>query len=448
MATRRQSLALLIGIGVLTGATMLAPTGAAALAAGATTSRVSIASTGGQGNGASFEPHVSASGRYVAFSSEGSNLVPGDSNGVSDVFVRDRTAGMTRRVSVGPGGAQANERSFTEAVSADGRYVFFTSHASNLVAGDTNGVGDLFVRDVQAGITERVSLSSTGQQANSGIFNFVTAISPDGRYVAFTTAASTLVPGDTNGPFDGDVFLRDRVAHTTKRVSVGAAGRQLTGSSSASGVSADGRYVVFTSFADNAVSGDTNFSADVFIRDRQAGTTRRLSVGPGGQQALEGDSVGEGISPDGRFVLFTSKAANLVNGDTNGVSDVFIRDRQAALTRRVSLNTSGGQANGPSNHASMSFDGRYLSMDSEASNLAAGDTNDRLDVFVRDLLAGVTQRVSVSSSGAQAARHSAAGRISADGRHVVFQSEASILVPGDTNGVLDVFARDEFGDIG
>lgn len=434
-----------LAVGVLTAATLVATASSAASAAGATTSRVSVRSNGSQANGQSGEGHVSASGRYVAFFSESSNMVPGDTNGVSDVFVRDRIAGTTRRISVGPGGAQGNERSFSEAMSADGRYVAFTSSASNLVAGDTNGVTDLFVRDMQAGVTQRVSLNSAGEQGNANTVNFATAISADGRYIAFTSTATNLVPDDTSGPFAPDAFLRDRVAGTTQRISVGAGGQQLEGDSFASAVSADGRYVVFSSFAANAVPGDTNFSADAFVRDRQAQTTRRVSVGPGGQQGDLG-SFGEGISDDGRFVLLTSSATNLVNGDTNDVTDVFVRDRQAGLTRRVSLNTSGGQANGSSFSASISADGRYIAIDSLATNLVPGDTNNRIDVFVRDRLAGVTQRVSVSSRGAQVGRDSFAARISADGRHVVFASTASSLVPGDTNGVQDMFARDEFGD--
>ena len=159
------------------------------------------------------------------------------------------------------------------------------------------------------------------------------------------------------------------------------------------------------------------------------------------------NSFGEGISADGRFVLMTSAATNLVNGDTNGVADAFVRDRQAGVTRRVSLSTGGQQADDASFNATISADGRYVSIDSQASNLVPGDTNDRIDVFVRDRLADVTTRVSVSTRGTQAVRHSSAGRISADGRHVVFMSLASVFVPGDSNNKQDVFVRDEFGDL-
>ena len=450
MATGRQSKAQLIGAGVAVGTlvavTLVATAGAAESAAGATTSRVSVSSTGGQANGQSGEGQISASGRYVAFFSESTNLVQGDTNGVSDVFVRDRIAGTTRRVSVSSSGVQGNERSFSEAISGDGRYVVFTSAASNLVPGDTNGVTDLFVRDVQAGVTQRISVDSAEQQGNNDTINFAAAMSANGRYIAFTSTATNLVPDDTNGPFATDVFLRDRVAGTTLRVSVGAGGQQLEGDSFAAAVSADGRYVVFSSFASNAVPGDTNFSGDVFVRDVQTQTTRRVSVGPGGQQG-DLNSFGEGISADGRFVLMGSAATNLVNGDTNGVADIFVRDRQAGVTRRVSLSTGGQQADDASFNATISADGRYVSIDSLASNLVPGDTNDRIDVFVRDRLADVTTRVSVSTRGTQAVRHSSAGRISADGRHVVFMSLASVFVPGDSNNVQDVFVRDEFGDL-
>ncbi len=171
-----------------------------------TTRRVSVSSTGAQGNSGSFGPAISSAGRYVSFSSDASNLVPGDTNAAQDVFVRDRKLGTTRRVSVSSTGAQGNSVSFDPAISSAGRYVSFSSFASNLVPGDTNGTVDVFVRDRELGTTRRVSVSSTGAQGNR--LSFDPAISSAGRYVAFSSAASNLVPGDTNGSFD--VFVRIR----------------------------------------------------------------------------------------------------------------------------------------------------------------------------------------------------------------------------------------------
>lgn len=192
----------------------LGTAGAAAAAPGATTSRVSVSSSGAQGFRSSEGAALSGEGRYVAFASLARNLVPGDTNLVEDVFVRDRLAGVTSRVSVGPGGRQANGASSIPSISADGRYVAFMSDASNLVAGDTNHAADIFVRDRVAGTTRRVSIGQGGQQAN-GASSFP-ALSGDGLHVAFQSAASNLVPGDTNGTFD--IFVRDLLAGTTQRV--------------------------------------------------------------------------------------------------------------------------------------------------------------------------------------------------------------------------------------
>jgi Tol biopolymer transport system component len=187
-----------------------------------TTSRVSVSSAGAQGNDVSGYSAVSADGRYVGFASYASNLVPGDTNETSDVFVRDLWTGTTTRVSVTSTGAQADGLSSDPDLSADGRYVAFTSFAPDLVPGDTNTHGDLFVRDLWTGTTTRVSVSSTGEQANEQTYAGV--LTPDGRYITFPSVASNLVPGDTNEA--GDVFVRDLQAGTTTRVSVSSTGEQ------------------------------------------------------------------------------------------------------------------------------------------------------------------------------------------------------------------------------
>jgi archaellum component FlaF (FlaF/FlaG flagellin family) len=231
-----------------------------------TTVRVSVDSHGAQGNAASglYGVSVSADGRYVAFESVSDNLVPGDTNGVDDVFVRDRQSGQTERVSVDSSGVQGNGRSNFPSISADGRYVAFWSLADNLVSGDTNGAYDVFVHDRQSGQTERVSVDSSGAQANNSSFN--PSISGDGRYVAFQSYADDLVPGDTNG--FADVFVHDRQSHWTERVSVDSSGVQGDGHSYLPSISADGRHVAFLSAADDLVPGDTNAGVDSFLRDR------------------------------------------------------------------------------------------------------------------------------------------------------------------------------------
>lgn len=428
-----------IGVSALAGAAV-APEPPDTAACGAVTSRASVSTDGRQGNSGGGDPALSRHGRYVAFSSDASNLVPGDTNGAFDVFVRDRSAGVTRRASVGPGGRQANGDTFVPAVSAGGRYVAFESDASNLVARDTNRWPDVFVRDQVAGVTRRVSVSHTDRQARG--FSEAPAISAGGRYVAFRSSAANLVAGDTNRAID--IFVRDRVDRVTRRVSIATGGRQANGSSFGATISGDGRFVAFSSDASNLVRGDSNRDVDVFVRDRMSGATRRVSVGPNGRQANNGNYFAV-MSADGRYVAFHSFASNLVAGDTNGELDVFVRNRSAGVTRRVSVGRNARQANSRSDAPSISADGRYISFDSFASNLVAGDTNTTIDVFVRDRKTGVTRRVSVGLGGRQANTESFDTTISADGRHVAFGSNASNLVAGDTNRVPDVFVRGPLG---
>jgi Tol biopolymer transport system component len=347
------------------------------------TTRISVSSTGGQANGHSGSPAISADGRYVAFHSAATNLVLGDTNGSEDIFVHDRVTAETARVSVSTGGGQANGGSASPAISADGRYVAFHSWATNLVPGDTNGVDDIFVHDRVTGETARVSVSSDGAQANSDSWS--PAISADGCYVAFHSRANNMVPGDTNNAWD--IFVHDRATGATSRVSVSSAGAQSNGLSRSASISADGRYVAFSSTAANLVPGDTNGLDDIFVHDRATGETARVSVSSDGAQAT-GFSQGSfwpAISADGRHVAFSSTATNLVPGDTNDVTDIFVHDRVTGETARVSVSFDGAQATGGESWwSSISADGRYVAFQSGATNLVLGDTNFVIDVFVRD----------------------------------------------------------------
>ncbi len=399
--------------------------------------RVSVASDGSQGNGYSFAPTINGDGRYVAFYSEASNLVPGDSDGTWDVFIHDRQSGATEGVSVDSAGVQGNASSFGGAMSADGRHVVFESYASNLVPGDTNGTWDVFLRDRQTQTTERVGLASDGAQGNG--ISSVGVVSPDGRFVAFLSGASNLVPGDTNN--NVDIFVRDRLTGTTERMSVASDGTQGNGDSSGATMSADGRYVAFFSGASNLVPGDTNDNVDIFVRDRQTGTTERINVASDGTQANDYSQVAA-ISADGRYVAFESMAGNLVPGDTNGDYDIFVRDRQMGATERVSVASDETQANGFNHVPTISADGRYVAFESYASNLVPGDTNFTTDVFLRDRQTGTTERVNLALDGSQSNASAGFPAMSVDGRYVAFFSASSNLVPGDTNGVTDIFVRD------
>jgi subtilisin family serine protease/Tol biopolymer transport system component len=409
------------------------------------TERVSLASDGSQADRLSqAPPAISADGRYVAFASLARNLVPGDPNVAGGVFVRDRVTGTTERASVSSDGAAASGNA--PAISADGRYVAFASFESYLVPGDTNNAADIFVHDRQTGATERVSVASDGSEAIGGASSSAPAISSDGRLVAFASSASNLVPGDTNNA--SDIFVHDRQTGVTERVSVASDGSEtgLFSFSSDPSISADGRYVAFTSSGSTLVPDDTNNTTDVFVRDRQAGTTERVSVASDGSEAAS-FSMGTSISADGSLVAFASSAANLVPGDTNGQSDMFVHDRLTGLTERASVATDGSQGNGFTSGPALSGDGRYVGFASGSSNLVAGDTNNVWDIFVHDRVTGTTARESVSSAGAE-------GNLSVftaltldhDGRHVAFVSSSSNLVPGDTNRQSDTFIRDRAAD--
>ncbi len=440
------------------------------LALPGTTSRVSVSSGGAQANGASWGPRISADGRYVAFISTAPNLVQDDTNGCEDVFVRDRATGETTRVSVASNGTEANQGHHvfqyppTCCISADGRYVAFVSYATNLVAKDSNWAGDVFVHDRATGTTERVNVSSDGDEADED--SFCPSISADGRYVAFMSYAGNLVPGDWNRTEDyrgEDVFVHDRQTGQTTRVSVASDGTEgWPGADSDEWewyppwcqISANGRYVAFSSFASNLVGDDTNGGvywgcSDVFVHDRVQHETTRVSVTSLGGQANY-DSCEPSISGDGRYVAFSSSASNLVQGDSNGKADVFVHDRVTGETRRVSVASEGSQGNGDSTTPAVSADGQWVAFVSKANNLVSGDTNDSpddpyyygVDVFVHGLVGAQTTRASVSSYGAEGNRNSFSPCISADGRCVAFASEAWNLVAGDSNWCCDVFLHD------
>jgi Tol biopolymer transport system component len=395
--------------------------------------RVSVASDGTQGDGYSQGSAISEDGRFVAFVSPASNLVANDTNGVQDVFVKDRSTGTIERVSLTSNGAQANLASVSVAISGDGRFVAFSSSASNLVANDNNGAQDVFVRDLQAGTTERVSVTSAGVAANGNCYH--PSISKDGRFVGFDAEASNLYVGDTNA--GGDVFIFDRQTRTLELISVSTSGGTANSYSYDPIMSADGQMVAFHSNATNLVSGSAGSEhvLCIYLRNRQTGTTMPITYGA---DAL---SWGPSISADGRFIVFWSNATNLVSGDTNAKSDAFLFDVEAAKIERVSVASDGTQGNNNSFFPVISADGRFVAYYSDATNLVSDDTNAVADVFMYDRLTHQTQLVSLTSGGLQGNGASQFPAISGNGRFVAFESNASNLVSEDTNGATDIFVR-------
>lgn len=410
-------------------------------AADFSTDLVNVNNAGQQATGgASRFPSVSDAAGIIAFDSRATNLVSDDSNGFSDVFVRYRDVPETIRASVSTTGGQANGDSDRPSMDPFAQFAAFESFASNLVDGDTNGVSDVFVRGLLANphqTTQRVSVSSTGAQANDS--SGTPVISANARWVAFTSNATNLLPNpDTNRV--RDIFVHNLVTGKTKRVSVGIHG-QANGPSQQPAISGDGRCIAFASSASNLVPGDTNNATDIFVRDTVAKTTTRVSVASDGTQAN-----GSSSAPSMKFcdtVVYQSLASNLVSGDTNGQSDVFESGTATHRTARVSVTTTGDEPNGPSFEPVISGNDRYVAYTSSATNLVPGDTNLNPDVFRWDSLTGQTERWTLATDGSQAAFGLDTGQpsITTAGASIAFASDASNLAPGDGFLSQDIFLR-------
>lgn len=414
-------------------ASVLSPTPAPAGVEASGNLRVSVTAGGGQARMPSDVPVVTADGTVVAFATAQPRMVRGDRGRDRDVFVRDLSAGTLVRASVDAGGGEADGESTLPDVSADGRYVAFHSAGTDLVAGDTNQRLDVFVRDLDLGTTALASVDTSGGPANGD--SVEPTISADGRYVAFSSWAGDLVPGDTRAR---DVFVRDMVAGTTARVTVTHRGGQPNGDSLFPAISADGRHVAFSSRATNLTPDPTGIVEDVFVRDLVAGTTVLVSRTLGGGDPNLGACWVPDLSADGRYVTFETQSSNLVAGDDNLWSDVFLADMATGDLSIVTRDSAGGPANGPSYRPSITPDGRYVAFSSDADDLVAGDPVGG-QVFVRDLVAGTTARATHDVDGGAPNGRSFDAAISADGAALAFVSRASDLVPGDTNGVWDVF---------
>ncbi|MCL4472921.1 MAG: hypothetical protein M1455_03125 [Actinobacteria bacterium] len=397
-------------------------------------SRLSTSATGGQGNDSSNADSISTDGRYVAFHSHASNLTPDDPDTTADVFVKDTQTGAISLVSKSTLGAKGDGDSGGAAVSADGRYVAFFSYATNLSTADQDFVADVFLRDTQLGITTLVSSSTDG--AVKGNSNSVRpSISADGRYVAFESDATNLVPLDNNN--DTDVFRKDTQTHETRRVSLASNGNQVVDDSFEPSISADGNLVAFSSQSGMG-TGDPDAIIDIFLKNMQTREVTLESTSPAGVKGNAASSA-PAISANGRYVAFHSDADNLVAGDNNDARDVFRKDTESGATTRISISSSGSEATGASEDASISDNGRYVAFESGADNLSDSDGNGNFDIYSKDTVTGATDLISLRYDGGAAAGSSGEPAVSADGSYVAFHSSSNNMVPGDSNNEDDVF---------
>lgn len=408
--------------------------------------RISLTNDGSESNGRSYVTSMDAEGENIVFYSDSTNFVKGDIFDEFHIFVYNRTKAYTKRISIAVDGTEGNGISASGGISANGRYVVFTSYASNLVSNDTNSESDIFVYDLETSTIKRVSVASDGSQANH--LSRYPNISGDGRLIVFTSFASNLVKNDNNNELD--VFMYDQQTGKTSLVSVTPEGTSGSNHSDRAVISEDGRFIAFESSANDLACCSSAFH-DIFVRDMSTAQTSHISKAVDGGETND-SSATAGISADGRYILFSSLASNLVENDTNNYCavggspnpscrDIFVYDQKTALIKRVSVASDGTQTHDESNRATISPDGRYVAFWSEADNLSPHDDNPGRDLFVHDLTTSETKLVSIGYNGSQGVSRyaSVAPAFSDDGTLLAFSSAATNLVPNDTNEKMDVF---------
>ncbi len=364
-------------------------------------------------------PAISGDGRYIAFDTWAGNLVSSAEDG--GVLVRDTRGGTTTAVSVRVDGT-VDDFADTPAISGDGRYVAFVSDDKDLVPGGNGNFYQVFLRDRVTGVTSRISTKINGNQGTDDSGS--PSLSNDGRYIAFESDSPGFVVGDKNDWTD--VFVRDRVTNTTQRVSLTSTGAEADTGGEDPSISGTGAVVAFTS-GEALVPSDTNDLDDIYVRNVATNTTKLVSVATNGTQT-NGASRSPAISADGRFVAFTSVATNLDGiADTNNAPDVFVRDLLTGATQRASLNASGGLAHGIAAAPSISGDGRFVAYQTTASDAIEADTNGVVDAYVFDRASATTSRVSTDQLGTELPEGGIAPVLSADGQSVTFASAAQIM---------------------
>ncbi|WP_262273248.1 hypothetical protein [Microvirga yunnanensis] len=398
-------------------------------------SRISTAANGAEALGASSSAQFSPDGRSVLFKSDAPNLIAGGTNGTTHIFLKDLTTHAITRLSTTADGLEANGNSYDVQMTPDGRFMVFTSIADNLVSNDHNNKHDIFLKDLTTHAITRLSTTPAGEEANG--FSFEPRLSPDGQFLMFTSNAVNL---GADNFLSSEIFLKNLTTKDITRITVAADGTPGSVGGDQPLFSPDGHSIVFRSFSSKLVANDTNTSWDIFLRD-QFGTITLLSKAVDGTQGNSFSSNPQ-FSPDGQYVLFESNANNLIAGDGNNQLDVFLKDIHSGAVTLLSRTADGTQGDRGSYNARFSPEGRYIVFESDATNLVADDNNGQTDIFVKDLVGGTVTRLSTAADGTEADFESSFAQFSPDGRFVTFESEATNLVDGDTNGTSDIFVVD------
>lgn len=397
----------------------------------AETVRVSTNAEGSQANGDSYNPALSGNARSVAFESYATDLVPGDANGVGDIFVKDLRTGAVTLASADAQGNGVGARSLYPSISATGRFVAFDT----LPTFGPSQRTDVYVKDLRTG---RLTLASADAQGNPGDGPSYgpPSISGNGRHVAFYSDATNLVPGDANGT--GDIFVKTLRTGQVALASADAAGHQANAFSQAPSLSADGRTVAFSSGATNFAPVPGNGIDEIFVKDLRTGQLTLASADAAGN-AGNGESNNPSISADGRTVAFASAATNLAPGDADGLQDIFVKDLRTGQVTLVSADAAGNHGNGISAAPAISPNGRFVSFESNGSNLVPGAGGGHADVFLKDLWTGGIGLIAANPPPPPRQGITFARTSVTDTGEVAFASRTADLVPGDTNGASDIF---------
>lgn len=391
---------------------------------------IDVNTIGGSPSAGAGSPSISQDGRYVAFASQATNLVSPASNGQTQIFVRDRLNNSTTEVSVSSSGTEGNSYSRNPRISADGRFVVFESNASNLVSSDTNASLDVFIHDMSTGTTQLVSADSSGTQGNST--SQTPDVSADGLYVVFQSFATNLVSSPSVS--GGNIYEKNVSTGVVQLISQNSSGVDANSNSISPRMSCEGRFIIFVSTANNLVSGDTynpnKTLARIYLVDMLKNIDPLYIKADPGK-----DMANSSITCNGNYIGFASEASNIVSGDTNNAQDVFVYDRINNNFERVSVDSSGNEGNGASFIPSVSNDGKYVAFDSSATNLVSGDTNTKTDIFLHNTQSGTTELVSKDSSGTLSNGNSDTPSISSDGRYVTYHSSATNLVSGFSGNI-------------